>query len=172
MRLTKRQKRIVNEIERIRGAAYNYDNVAVSLEAEKEGLVRIRILLDCLLIEEAMSLIIMDYVLQDSPKWKATTYFGRTKRYHLFYDDILGHIPPFQKLNILKDVIKIPKKLENILRKIFNLRNVFSHVFTVDYTNLRKMQYNGKTLFDIDAFEKFVNDADQVVIFLLKRLKF
>jgi hypothetical protein len=135
-------------------------------------LVRIRYILDCLLIEEAMSLIIMDYVLRDCPKWKTISYFGRIKRYHLFYDDILGHIPPFQKLNILKEIIKIPRKVENIMRRIFSLRNVFSHIFTIDYTNLRKVQHNGENVFDIDMFEKHTNDADKVIFFLLKRLKF
>jgi hypothetical protein len=142
------------------------------MEIEKQALVRNRILLDCLLIEEAMSLIIMDHILQDSSKWKTIEYFGRIKRFRLFYDEILGHIRPFQKLDVVRQMIKIPKNLETIMRKVFNLRNVFSHVYTIDYTKFRKVKYNGKSIFDVRIFEKYANDANQAIVFLLERVKF
>ncbi|MDH5768645.1 MAG: hypothetical protein OEZ31_06780 [Nitrospirota bacterium] len=123
------------------------------------------------MIEEAMSIIIMDYILQDSSKWKSIRYFGRIKRFLLFYDMILAHIPPFQKLNILKKIIKIPKKTEKMMRKIFNLRNVFSHVFTIDYTQFKKIQYKEGSIFSATKFEEYVDDANEVLNFVLKRIK-
>ena len=177
MKLTKLQKKILDEIQHIRNIAYEYrgkDNAitTITLEIERGALIRNRVLLDCLLIEEAMSLIIMDYILQDSSKWRTIKYFGRIKRFLLFYDDILAHIPPFQKLDALKKIITLPKKIENTMRKIFNLRNIFSHVYTIDYTKLRRVQYNGGNIFNIGKFEKYIDDSSKVIGFLLKRIKF
>jgi len=176
MKLSKKGKQLQGEIERIKNTAYKFRgddcaNRITVLKMERDAIIRSRVLLDCLMIEEVMSLIIMDYVLHDSPKWKSIKYFGRIKRYRLLYDKILTYIPPFQKLNILKDIINLPRNIERILRRIFNLRNVLAHVFTIDYTKEQEVEYAGRTIFDVDGFEKYVEEANQSAIFLFDKLK-
>jgi len=176
MNLSKKEKKLQEEIELIKDIAYKFKgdahtNRITTLQMERDTLIRSRVLFDCLMIEEAMSLIIMDYVLQDSPKWKNIKYFGRIKRYRMLYDKVLAHIPPFQKLSMLKEIIDLPPNIHKILRRIFGLRNVLAHVFTIDYTKEQEVEYAGRTIFNVDAFVKYVEQANQAIIFLFDKLK-
>jgi len=176
MKAITKEKKLLQEIEHIRDLAYrhaeaDYPTRVTTLEIERNALIRTRVLLDCLLAEEAMGLIIMDYVLQDSPKWTKIKYFGRVKRYRLLYDKVLAHVPPYQKLNILKDILKVPRKIEKALCRLFSLRNVFAHVYTIDYTKADQMGYDGQSIFDLDGFEKYVQDANEAVCYLLGKVK-
>lgn len=176
MKLNKKEEQLKEEIEHIKDISYKLrrdkhaDRITI-LQIERDALIRSRVLLDCLMIEEVMSLIIMDYVLHDSTKWRSIKYFGRIKRYRMLYEKILAHIPPFQKLKMLKEIINLSRNIERILRRIFDLRNVLAHVLTIDYSKEQEVEYAGKTIFDVDGFEKYVEEANQAVIFLLGKLK-
>jgi hypothetical protein len=140
-----------------------------ALEKEKEKLIEIQIISDCTLIEEAMNIIIMKHILKDSKSWRETRYFGRIKRFMILYDDILGHIFPFQKINIVKKFLPIPRKIESTTRNIFDLRNVFAHHHTIDYTKKRRILYDGMSIFDINNFEKYWNDSIDVKRYFIRR---
>ena len=160
------------EIEAIRKTImHGIQEDKYTLELEKEKLIKGQVLSDCTVIEEAMSVLIMDYILKDSKKWKEIDYFGRIKRFLLLYDEILGHIPPFQKLNIVRKIIRIPKKIENTTLKVFNLRNVFSHSFTLDYTKRKRILYDGVSILNPVNFEKYFNDSVEAKRFFIKRAK-
>ena len=176
MKPTAKERNLLKEMERIRAIAYRYAGNeratrVKTLKIERDALIRTRVLLDCLMIEEAMSLIIMDYVLQDSPKWKSIKYFGRIKKYRLLYEKVLAHIPPFQKLNTVKDILKIPRRIEKTMRRIFSLRNVLAHVFTIDYTREDDVDYAGRSIFDLDNFENYVEEANEAVVYLIAKLR-
>jgi len=118
-----------------------------------------------------MSIIIMDRILKDSESWRQIKYFGGTKRFYILYDEILGRIPTFRKLTILKQLTRIPKKIENTTLKIFNLRNVLSHTFSFDYKNTRKILYDGVSIFDINNFKKYFDDSLEVKRFFIRSSK-
>lgn len=173
---TAKETKLLQEIEQIRNLAYrhmgsNHRTRVAALEIERDALIRTRVLLDCLMAEEAMCLIIMDYVLRDSPKWTRIKYFGRIKRYRIFYDAVLSHIPPYQKLMIVRDILKVPRKIEKMLRRLFGLRNIFAHTFTIDYTKADQVEYGGLSILNLDAFERYVDDANEAVRYLLGKVK-
>jgi len=140
-----------------------------ALDKEKEKLIEIQIISDCTLIEEAMNIIIMKHILRDSKSWQKIRYFGRIKRFMILYDEILGHISPFQKINIVKKFSPIPKKIESATHKIFNLRNVFAHHHTIDYTKKRRILYDGMSIFDINNFKKYWDDSIGAKCFFIRR---
>jgi len=169
---TIKQKRLLLDIEKIREIAYRYSESiqTESLEQERTELIRNRILSDCVMLEEAMGNVIMNYILQDSSKWKSIKYFGRIKRFTILCDDILGHIPSFHKLKILNKFMKIPRKLEKTIRKLFDLRNTFAHTHTTDYTVAKKVLYNKKSIFEINAFAEYCVDFSETLHFFLKQI--
>ncbi len=140
-----------------------------ALQKEKGKLIEIQIISDCTLLEEAMNIIIMKNILKDSKSWRKIRYFGRIKRFMILYNDILGHISPFQKVNIVKKLLPIPRKIESTTRNIFNLRNVFAHHHTIDYTKKRRILYDGVSIFDINNFKKYWDDSIDVKHYFIRQ---
>ena len=141
------------------------------LEIERDSIVRARVLLDCALLEEAAAIIIMDHVLTDCPKWNRIKYFGRIKRYHIFFDDILGRLPARHKMAVVKKFIRVPKGISKTVERMFALRDVFAHVRTLDYNKKRDLDYKGQSILSKDGFESYIQDATDVVCFLIKNSK-
>jgi len=142
-----------------------------ALQIEKEKMIKSQVISDCTLVEEVLSIIIMDHILKDSKRWREVKYFGRTKRFRMLYDEILGRISPFQKIEIVKQLIKLPHKIESTTRKIFDLRNLFAHTYTLDYTKKRKILYNGVNIFDVENFKKYWDDSIDMKRFFIRRSK-
>jgi len=138
------------------------------LEIERESVVRARVLLDCALVEEVAAIIIMDHVLVDSAKWKDIKYFGRIKRYYILFDDILGRLPARHKIAVVKKFIRVPKGISKTVGKMLALRDVFAHVRTLDCTKKRDLDYKGQNILSKNGFESYIQDAIDVVCFLIK----
>ena len=168
-----RHAHLRRELEQIRGLAFSapegtsHKNT-VYLEIERGALIRARILLDCAILEELWALMIMNYTLTDSPKWNERKYFGRVKRYVLFYQEILGRLPAHQKMVVVKKVARVPKSIAKIAERMLALRNILSHVYTVDYTNKRALQYNGHSILTLPGFESYVEDSSRVVSYFIE----
>ena len=139
------------------------------LEIERQSIIRARVLLDCAMVEELTAIIIMDHVLADSPKWNQIRYFGRIKRYHILYDDVLGRLPARYKLSIVKKFIRIPKTISKTIQRMLALRDVFAHVRSLDYTKRRELQYKGKSILSKRGFQCYVEDACEAVAFLVEK---
>lgn len=140
-----------------------------ALQKEKEKLIEIQIISDCTLLEEAMNIIIMKNILKDSKSWQEIRYFGRIKRFMILYDDILGRISPFNKINIVKKLLSISRKIESSTRNIFDLRNVFAHHHTIDYTKKRRILYDGVSIFDMNNFKKYWDDSIEVKHYFIEQ---
>jgi hypothetical protein len=172
MKITQKRKKLLADIQQIRKIAFdsNYEATTV-LELERERLIRMRILEDCLTIEESISILIMNSILMDSAKWKKLKYFGHIKRFNVFFTEILGYLFSFQKLAILKRLMEIPKKIEKTTRRIIALRNTFSHAATFAYSDVKKINYGDGSIFDTCIFEKYVRDSNMVIEFFLKKMR-
>ena len=144
---------------------------ATYLEIERDSIIRARVLLDCAMVEELTALIIMDHVLADSPKWNDIKYFGRIKRYHVFYDDILGRLPARYKLAVVRKFIRIPKNILKTIQRMLALRDVFAHVYTLDYTKERDLDYKGKSILSKAGFKSYIQDSRDVITFLVEKSK-
>jgi len=146
-----RRNRLKREIAQLRKLAFappEHSKIPDSdyLEIERDSVIRARVLLDCALLEEAAAIIIMDHVLTDCPKWNEIKYFGRIKRYYIFYDDILG-----------------------TLERMLALRDVFAHVRTLDYNKKRDLDYKGQSILSKAGFKSYLQDSTDVIAFLIKK---
>jgi hypothetical protein len=171
-----RRNRLKREIAQLRKLAFappEHSKIPDSdyLEIERDSVIRARVLLDCALLEEAAAIIIMDHVLTDCPKWNEIKYFGRIKRYHIFYDDVLGRLPARHKIAVVKKFIRVPKGISKTLERMLALRDVFAHVRTLDYTKKRDLDYKGQSILSKDGFESYIQDSTDVVVFLIEKSK-
>ena len=169
-----RSDRLKKEIEELRMIAFGAPEHSPFpetdyLEIERESIVRARVLLDCAMVEEVIAVIIMDHVLDDSPKWNQIKYFGRIKKYRMLYDDVLGRLPARYKLAVAKKFIRIPKTISNNIQRMLALRDVFAHVRTLDYTKRRDLDYKGKNILSEAGFQSYVQDSSNAVAFLVEK---
>lgn len=141
------------------------------LQVERDSVIRARVLLDCAMLEELTSLIIMNHVLADSPKWLEINYFGRIKRYHVFYEDILGRLPVRHKIVVARKFISIPKSILTTIQRMLALRDVFAHVYTLDYKKKRALNYKGSNILSKTGFESYIKDSNEAVVFLIEKSK-
>lgn len=169
-----RPDRIKKEIEELRIIAFgapehSYFPEAHYLELELESIVRARVLLDCAMVEEITAIIIMDHVLDDSPKWNQVKYFGRIKKYHVLYNDVLGRLPARYKLTVAKRFIQIPKAISQTIQRMFALRNVFAHVRTLDYSKRRDLEFKGNNILSQTGFRTYMQDSSEAVAYLIEK---
>lgn len=169
-----RSDRLKKEITELREMAFGAPEhspfpEAAYLDIERESIVRARVLLDCAMVEELTAIIIMDHVLADSPKWNQIKYFGRIKRYHVLYDDVLGRLPARYKLSVAKKFIRIPKTISKTIQRMLALRDLFAHVRTLDYTKRRELDYRGKSILSKAGFQSYVEDSCDAVAFLIEK---
>ena len=171
---SRRVDKLRREIEELREIAFGAPEQspfpdADYLEIERESIVRARVLLDCAMVEEITGIIIMDHLLIDSPKWHQVKYFGRIKRYHLVYSDVLGRLPARHKLGITKKFIRIPKAISETIQRMLALRDLFAHVRTLDYTKRRDLFYKGNSIFSKPGFQSYMEDSVEAVAFLIRK---
>ena len=169
-----RRNRLKREIAQLRKLAFappEHSKIPDSdyLEIERDSVIRARVLLDCALLEEAAAIIIMDHVLTDCPKWNEIKYFGRIKRYYIFYDDILGRLPARYKMSVVRKFIKVPKSISKTLERMLALRDVFAHVRTLDYNKKRDLDYKGQSILSKAGFKSYLQDSTDVIAFLIKK---
>jgi len=139
------------------------------LEIERESIVRARVLLDCAMVEEATAIIIMDHLLDDSPRWRRIEYFGRIKKYHVLYSDVLGRLPARHKLAVARKFMRIPKGISETIQRMLALRDVFAHVRTLDYTKRRELLYKGNSILSKAGFQAYMQDSIEAVAFLIQK---
>lgn len=166
-----RLKKEITELRRIAFGAPKHSPFpeAEYLQIERESIVRARVLLDCAMVEEVTSIIIMDHVLDDSPKWNQIKYFGRIKKYHVLYDEVLGRLPARYKLAIAKKFIRIPKTISKTIQRMLALRDVFAHVRTLDYSKRRDLDYKGENILSEAGFQSYMQDSSNAVAFLVEK---
>ena len=166
-----RSNRLKKEIEALRMRAFGMpENTPIPeadyLELERDSIVRARVLIDCAMVEEVTAIIIMDHVLDDSPKWNQVKYFGRIKKYRVLYDDVLGRLPARYKLGVVKKFIRIPKNISRTIQRMLALRDVFAHVRTLDYSHqeLVNLPIDKKTLYKVVVSSRIKeNQVRQIV---------
>jgi len=173
---SRRRSRLEREIQHLRKLAFAPPDHSIVpdtayFQIERDSIIRARVLLDCALVEEFAALIIMNNILTDSPKWNEIKFFGRIKRYHIFYDDILGRLPARYKMTIVRKFIQVPKRILKTVERMLALRNVFAHVYTLDYTKKRDLAYKGQSILSETGFKSYLQDSTDAITFLVKQTK-
>jgi len=108
-------------------------------------------------------------VLTDCPKWNRIKYFGRIKRYYIFFDDILGRLPARHKMAVVKKFIHVPKGISKTVERMLALRDVFAHVRTLDYNKKKGLDYKGQSILSKNGFESYMKDSTDVIAFMIKK---
>jgi hypothetical protein len=171
-----RSTRLKREIAELRELAFGAPDdspfpEALYDEIERDSIIRARVLLDCALVEELTALAIMHFVLVDSEKWRKVKYFGRIKRYHIFYDDVLGRLPARYKVAVVKKFTRVPKNISKTIERMLALRDLFAHVHTVDYKKKQGLEYKGESILSKAGFQSYMKDSSSVMSYLVKTSK-
>jgi len=166
-----RLKREIADLRKLAFARPKHSTIPDSeyLEIERDSVIRGRVLLDCALLEEVAAIIIMNHLLVDCPKWGERKYFGRIKRYMIFYDDILGRLPARHKMLVVRKFMHVPKAIWEKADRMLALRDLFAHVRTLDYTKRRALNYKGQSILSKGGFKSYLEGSTDVVTFLIEK---
>ena len=171
-RQTDRLKRMKRELREVRSLAFGppkdspYPDTDY-VEIERDSIVRARVLLDSAMIEELTALIIMNHVLKSDSKYQETAFFGRSKRYRVLYDDVLGRLPARHKMSIVRNLIRVPRSVSKTIERMLALRDLFAHVATLDYNEKPRLQYKGHNILSKAGFTEYVDDSWEAKAFLI-----
>jgi hypothetical protein len=90
----------------------------------------------------------------------------RSKRPSRLYSYILEYTDWSRKLSLLKEIIHIPKHIENNVEKIISLRNKLAHFPRIIFQP-KKSIYKDKNIFSIEGLKLFLKDSDEIQNFLI-----
>ena len=173
--LSKTQKRLSNEIDDIialiglnHKEIENFENDAriPVLKSIKDHYIRGEIIMTYTLIDEMLNCIIANYYFDNK---KSFIKHWRTKRFQNFNYFILEKIYLLNKLDLVKNIIKLPKGIETRIRAVNDLRNGLAHAFFPENLRRNKPVYFGKSVYTPDGIKTFVEDAQNITDFLFKK---
>jgi len=156
--LTKKEKEILNEINKIRSIIYGYNENnpewikevrPYKLAIERDELIRNFIISHHLLTEEFLNTELLKYFIK---------YSEKSKHYQIFGDFILDRLSYKEKIDLAYKVNIISKGAYQFLEKLNILRNKCAHKWFLK-DKKAKLLYEGKDLLNIKNFEQFVDDV-------------
>lgn len=186
--LTKRQRQLKTELKAIaETVGVDYWNIldrepaarTPVLEVMKRELIRGEIVGQYTLIDDLLATKMCAYFF---PKQKMTRLW-KTRRFRRFNYYVLERLYLVHKLAFVKDVYQIPKKISGNIEELNALRNAMAHAFFPE--NLRAYQmkgriaprkpipvrYKGLDAFTHAGIEKFVEDSQEIIDYLLFKMK-
>lgn len=156
--LTSKEKRIINEIEKIRDVIYGYSEEdpewikevrPYKLGIERDELIRNFIISHHLLTEEFLNTELLKYFIR---------YKRRSDRYRFFEEFILQKLTYKEKVELAYKTNLISKGAYKFLEELNSLRNKCAHRWFLKDKKI-KLLYNGKDLLKIKNFKDFVEDV-------------
>ena len=165
-RLSKYQKKLLNEIEEIkrmvfwdaRGIKGDTEKITRHLAFDKEMLIRMVILKEHLLVSDFIDFELSNY-----------NYILRK----IFDEDMLAELTFKKKYKIFKKIAKAEKNILFIIENINRLRNYLVHQFSPQYIEREKerLLYKGKSIFQLGTLRLFRQDCNKVRQYIHKRLE-
>lgn len=155
--LSKKETKIVQEIDRIRNIIYSYnENDAewvkkvrpYKFAIERDELIRNFIISHHLLTEEFLNVELLKYFIK---------FKRQSKRYCFFENFILQKLSYKEKLDLSYQAKLISKGTYEFLEQVNSLRNKCAHRWFLKDKKI-KLLYNRKDLLNIDNFEQFAED--------------
>jgi hypothetical protein len=174
--LSRQEKKILNEIEQIKNIMYGYDRELnsndrewrdirpVRLQIERDNLIRAHVIHQHLWIDEFLNSMISDYFLRLKSR-------RRSKRYRIFDNFVRDRLDFSEKVNLVKQIEKIPKGILGRIWEVDTLRNGIAHYYFPEIRP-KKVGYKGKNIFDVNVFKQFVEDMREVSKFIIDELFF
>ena len=175
-KLTTTQRNLIKELDEIVELfGLNYGKIS---EIEKEARIPyIRLAKD----QYIRSQVVMTYVVIDEFLGSAICryFFGkkknffqvwRTKKFKNFNYYILEKLTLLNKLDLVKVILKLPKEIENAVRKINDLRNGLAHSFFPENLKRNKPVYRNESIYSIKGLKLFEEERDKINSFFAKKL--
>lgn len=175
-KLTKKQKRLIEELDEIfallemdywKIQEYPAEFRTVTLELQKNQIIRSAVVIQYTLIDEHLNNQICKYF------FGAKTSFiklWKTRKFQVFNYHILENLYLLQKLSLVKDIIKIPKKIVANIEKVNALRNSLTHAFFPENLRKYKPTYKEKNIFTLEGIKLFMEDMSVINDFFLSRI--
>ncbi|MFI5153957.1 MAG: hypothetical protein ACHQET_11525, partial [Chitinophagales bacterium] len=102
-------------------------------------------------------------------KKKSYIKLWKTKRFKNFNYYILERIYLLNKLDLVKEIVKVPRNIENSIRAINDLRNGLAHSFFPENLRRNKPLYKGKSIYTTEGIQKLQEDNLEISNFLFKK---
>ncbi len=173
-KLTKTQKRILEEIEEINENFFKYpkillqdkDSRTIDLEIDKQNLIRVAITFHHLLINEFFNLEISDYFIGRKKK------IDSTKKNRIIYDNILNYLSFNEKFEIIKKITRANPSILGTIKSLNTIRNQLVHHLNSELEkNIKiRINYKGKNIFNMNSFRQLMLDCYYVKRYFLRRM--
>jgi len=166
-KLNSSQRNYISELDEIIdlvGLDYNnilkYDKEArtASLINIKDQIIRSAVVMDYLLIDWYLTEIIVRYYFG---KDKSITDLRKNKKFELFNHCILEKLYLINKLDLAREIIKIPNNISNKILKINELRNTLAHSLFPQRRRV-KVLYNNKIIQEMQGFKEYQSDMNEI----------
>lgn len=189
--LTRTQKRLVSDLDKIMSAAgLDYWNIldrdpeydryrTVVLQAIRREIVRGEVVSQYTLIDEQLGSKICRYMF-DNKKFMS---LWRTKKFERFNYFIVEKMSLMEKLAFVKDVYTVSRAIAADIENINAIRNALAHAFFPENLRAYRMKhgsafrkltgprYKGVDIFTFNGFDRFLDDSHRVVQFLIMDIR-
>jgi hypothetical protein len=176
VKITNTQRKILRELDEIADIlGMNFREIEeVENEARipvlkniKDQYVRGEVIIAYALIDEFLSSAICHYFFG---KKKGFIKLWRTKKFKNFNYYVLEKLYLLNKLDLVKTIFKIPREIENAIKRVNDLRNGLAHSFFPENLRRNKPIYKDKSIYSMEGLKLFVEDKEKINDFFLKKL--
>ena len=166
--LTKKQKRLINEIEQICqalrldfGNAGNYgaDERTTQLELIKRQIVLGEVVRAYTLVDENLNVAMCHFFFG---KQRSFIRLWRTKRFRVFNHHIIEELPLLPKLRLVKALRSVDSRITQDIERLNALRNGLAHAFFPENLRKTKPEWKGKDIFSLDGIQAFTEDIRKI----------
>lgn len=175
-KLTKKQQKLLAEIKKISEiTGFDYQNESIYKGYAKT------LFLDRVIDQMTRSAIVMDYAVIDDylNDIICQYFFGKksnliilrtTKKFKNFNFYILEKLYLLNKLDLVNNIIKIPKEICNLIHSVNDLRNGLTHTLFPENLRRNKPVYKGKSIYSYEGLRNYKVDLIKVHDFFWLKL--
>ena len=174
MKLTRKQSELTQEVNHLLELLKLSPDVSevepelrtTHLELAKRGLVISGVLGRYLFTDELLNdVICREFFPRDRPYPE----LWRTKKFKAFNYYVLERIYLVQKAELVRNRIRMPKKVYKDLLALNDLRNALAHSFFPENRRV-KPSWKGSDIFSLSGFEQFWHDMSEISDFFFNRI--
>jgi hypothetical protein len=175
MALTVAQRRLRAQIEQVSAALkmdhwniadYAPDDRTIRLQLTKHNLIRGNIVLKYALIDEYLTILIVNYFFRKPRRGETYSQLWRTKKFRVFNHYIMDEMYVLGKLRAVRSITNVPRDVRENIEKINAVRNAVAHSFFPenrrDYAKKRRVDCRESDVYSPEGFRKFQDDFNVI----------
>lgn len=183
MALTTAQKRLRAEVEEVSATLkmdhwnltdYPPESRTTLLQLAKHNLIRGDIILKYTLIDEYLTVLIVNCFFGKPRRGETYRQLWRTKKFRIFNHHVMDEMYVLGKLRAARFVTDVPRTVRDNIERINALRNAVAHSFFPenrrDYAKRRKVEYRESDIYSLEGFRKFQNDFHVIADWMDERI--